>query len=143
MTAVHFVVPDGIDDRARASGGNAYDRHLCRGLTSVGWLVHEHAVAGCWPRPYAASLAALDGVVRRIPDDAVVLLDGLVASTASEVVVPQARRLRLVVLVHMPLGHRPANDGAVEARMRECAVLSVAVAVVTTSAWTRRWLGVL
>jgi glycosyltransferase involved in cell wall biosynthesis len=138
VTAVHFVIPDGIDDRARASGGNAYDRHLCRGLTSIGWLVHEHAVPGCWPRPDAASFAALDGVVQRIPDDAVVLLDGLVASTAPDVLLPQARRLRLVVLVHMSLGHRPADDGADDARMRERAVLSVAAAVVTTSAWSRR-----
>ena len=137
MTAVHFVIPDGIDDRARASGGNAYDRHLCRGLTSIGWSVHEHAVPGCWPRPDAASFAALDGVVQQIPDDAVVLLDGLVASTAPDVLLTQTRRLRLVVLVHMPLGHRPADDGA-DARMRERAVLSVAAAVVTTSAWSRR-----
>ena len=138
MTAVHVVAPDGIDDPVRPSGGNAYDRHLCRGLTSIGWSVHEHAVAGRWPRPDAASFAALDGVVQRIPDDAVVLLDGLVASASPEVLVPQARRLRLVVLVHMPLGHRPADDGAGHARTGERAVLSVAAAVVTTSAWTRR-----
>jgi glycosyltransferase involved in cell wall biosynthesis len=42
----------------------------------------------------------------------------------------------MVVLVHMPLGHRPADDGA-EARTREHAVLSAAAAVVTTSEWTR------
>jgi glycosyltransferase involved in cell wall biosynthesis len=138
VTAVHVVVPDGIDDPARPSGGNAYDRHVCRGLTSIGWRVHEHAVAGSWPRPDAASCAALARVVERIPDDAVVLLDGLVASTAPEVLVPQASRLRLVVLVHMPLGHRPADGEADDARTREGAVLSVAAAVVTTSAWTRR-----
>jgi glycosyltransferase involved in cell wall biosynthesis len=138
VTAVHFVVPDGIDDPARPSGGNTYDRHLCRGLTSIGWSVHEHAVPGRWPRPDAVSLAALDDVVQRIPEDAVVLLDGLVASTAPEVLVPQARRLRLFALVHMPLGHRPADDAAGDARMREGAVLSVAAAVVTTSAWARR-----
>ncbi len=138
MTAVHFVVPDGIDDPARPSGGNTYDRHLCRGLGSLGWSVREHAVPGSWPRPNAASFAALADVVERIPDDAVVLLDGLVASTAPAVLVPQARRLRLVVLVHMPLGHRPGDDEADDARMRERAVLSAAAAVVTTSAWTRR-----
>jgi glycosyltransferase involved in cell wall biosynthesis len=120
VTAVHVVVPDGIDDQARPSGGNAYDRHLCRGLASIGWSVHEHAVP-------AGSPAALDGAVRRIPDGAVVLLDGLVASTRPEVLVPQARRLRLVVLVHMPLGHRAEGE-----------VLSAATAVVTTSAWSRR-----
>ena len=123
MTAAHFVVPDGIDDPGPAeSGGNAYDRHLYRGLTAVGWLVHEHAVPGSWPAPDAASLDALDGVIGRIPDDAVVLLDGLVASTASEVVVPHARRLRLVVLVHMALGPsagstaRPTMSGCGNAR---------------------------
>ena len=108
MTAVHVVVPDGIDDPARPSGGNAYDRRVCRGLAAIGWSVREHAVAGSWPRPDAAACAALAGVVQRIPDGAVVLLDGLIASAAPEVLVPQAGRLRLVVLVHMPLGDRPA-----------------------------------
>ena len=117
MRQVHVVVPDGIDDPARPSGGNTYDRRLSRGLTSTGWTVHEHPV----------SLAVLDDVVRQIPEDAVTLLDGLVASRAPEVLVPQARRLRLVVLVHMPLGDQ-----------LERAALSAAAAVVTTSAWSRR-----
>jgi glycosyltransferase involved in cell wall biosynthesis len=138
VRAVHVVVPDGIDDPARPSGGNTYDRRLCRGLTALGWSVYEHAVPGDWPRPDAASLAALAGIVQRIPDAAAVLVDGLVASTAPELLVPQARRLRLVVLVHMPLGHRPADDGVGAARRRESAVLCAAAAVVTTSAWTRR-----
>jgi len=119
VTAVHVVVPDVIDDPTRPSGGNTYDRHVCRGLTSIGWSVHEHAVP--------ESPAALAEVVQRVPDDAVVLLDGLVASTAPEVLVPQSNRLRLVVLVHMPLGHR-----------HERSVLSAAAGVVTTSAWARR-----
>ena len=119
-------MPDGTDDPARPSGGNTYDRQLCRGLAAVGWSVHEHAVPGFWSRPDATAFAALDRVVQRIPDDAVVLLDGLVASTAPEVLVAQSRRLRLVVLVHMPLRDR-----------RERAVLSVAAAVVATSAWSR------
>jgi glycosyltransferase involved in cell wall biosynthesis len=51
------------------------------------------------------------------------------------VLVPHAGRLRLVVLVHMPLGHRPPDDDAQE---RERAVLTAATATVTTSAWARR-----
>jgi glycosyltransferase involved in cell wall biosynthesis len=121
---VHLVVPEGIDDPARPSGGNAYDRRVSRGLAALGWAVHEHAVPGAWPLPGAAGL---ERAVRRIPDGAVVLLDGLIASAAPEVLVPQADRLRQVVLVHMPLGDE-----------RERAVLAAAVAVVTTSAWTRR-----
>ena len=54
VTAVHVVVPDGIDDPARPSGGNAYDRRVCHGLAEAGWSVHVHAVPGSWPRPGAA-----------------------------------------------------------------------------------------
>jgi glycosyltransferase involved in cell wall biosynthesis len=138
VTTVHVVVPEGIDDPARPSGGNTYDRHLCSGLGRLGWTVHEHAVPGAWPRPDAASLVALVDVAERIPDGAVVLLDGLVASTAPEALVGHAHRLRLVGLVHMPLGHRPAEHEVDDVRARERAVLSAATAVVTTSAWTRR-----
>ena len=137
MRDVYVVVPDGIDDPVRPSGGNTYDRHLCRELGPHGWSAHERAVAGFWSRPDAASFAALEETLRQIPDDAVVLLDGLVASTAPEVLVPQASRLRLIVLVHMPLGHRPPDDAA---RRRERAVLAAAAATVTTSAWSRRLL---
>ncbi len=135
---VHAVLPDGIDDPARPSGGNIYDRRVCSGLASRGWVVHEHAVRGFWARPDARSFAALAGTVQRIPDSAVVLLDGLVALGAPEVLVPHADRLRLVVLVHMPLGHRPPAGEAEEVRTREGAVLSAAAAIVTTSAWCRQ-----
>ncbi|HEX6652089.1 MAG TPA: glycosyltransferase family 4 protein [Thermoleophilaceae bacterium] len=128
MTAVHVVVPEGLDDPARPSGGNTYDRRVCRGLAALGWTVHEHAVGH----------NALADAIRRIPDGAVVLLDGLIASTAPEVLVPQARRLRQIVLVHMPLGHRPPKDEAGAVRAREGEVLWAAGAVITTSAWTRR-----
>ena len=67
-----------------------------------------------------------------------VLLDGLIACAAPEALVPHARRLRQVVLVHMPLGHRPPDGEAGAVRAREREVLTAAAAVVTTSAWTRR-----
>ena len=137
MTAVHVVVPYGIDDPARPSGGNAYDRQVCRALAEIGWPVQVHAVPGSWPRPDAAAYAALAGVVQEIPDGALALLDGLVASTAPDVLVPQASRLRLVALVHMPLGQGTGDN---DARTREGAVLSAAASVVTTSAWSRRTL---
>jgi glycosyltransferase involved in cell wall biosynthesis len=134
-TAVHVVVPAGIDDPARPSGGNAYDRRVCRGLAAAGWTVHVHEVPGSWPRPDAPSYAALADALSRIRDRALVLIDGLAASPAPEVLVPEARRLRLVALVHMPLGEGTADEGV---REREGAVLSAAASVVTTSAWTRR-----
>jgi glycosyltransferase involved in cell wall biosynthesis len=134
---VHVVTPAGIDDPARPSGGNVYDRQVCRGLAATGWSVRAYGVPGAWPRPDAAAHAALAGVVREIPDGAVVLLDGLVAATAPHVLVPEATRLRLVVLVHMPLGEGDADRAA---RAREGAVLAAAASVVATSGWSRQTL---
>jgi glycosyltransferase involved in cell wall biosynthesis len=138
VRTVHFVVPDGIDDPARASGGNTYDHKLCRGLRSTGWSVLEHPVPGFWSPPDRVSFAALADAVHRIPDRSVVLLDGLVASTAPDVLMSHAGRLRLVVLVHMPLGHRPPDVHMHNVRLRERAMLSAAAAVISTSVWSRR-----
>jgi glycosyltransferase involved in cell wall biosynthesis len=99
--------------------------------------VHVHEVPGSWPSPDPQSLGILAGVVGSVPDGTLVLVDGLVASPAPEVLAPEARRLRLVVLVHIPLGEG-MSDG--RARVREATVLSGAASVVTTSAWTRRTL---
>ncbi|MEV6371154.1 glycosyltransferase family 4 protein [Micromonospora musae] len=123
---MHVVLPNDIDDPGSPSGGNRYDRRLCRGLAEQGWTVREHAVAGEWPRPDRSARAALDKVLAALPDGARVLIDGLVASATPEVSASHADRLRLVVLVHMPL------DDETEAR-----ALAVARAVVATSGWTR------
>jgi glycosyltransferase involved in cell wall biosynthesis len=128
-TEVHVVVPDSIDDPAAPSGGNIYDRRVCDGLAAAGWSVREHLVAG---------VDALPTALARVPADAVVLLDGLLASAVPEVLEPHSHRLRVVVLMHMPLGQQEV--GGASARDAECRVLSGATAVVTTSGWSRDWL---
>ena len=81
-------------------------------------------------------VAGLERCLEGIPDDAVVLLDGLVASSVPDLLARHRDRLRHVVLVHMPLGHA----GAGEARHTERVALTDARAVLTTSNWTRDWL---
>jgi glycosyltransferase involved in cell wall biosynthesis len=137
VRTLHLVVPDGIDDPARPSGGNTYDRNLSDGFTSLGWSVHEHAVSGFWSEPDASSFEAFESALRRIPDSGLAVIDGLVASPSPHVLNQHARRLRLVILVHMPLGLRPETDDLDAIRMREGTVLSAADAVVTTSGWSR------
>ena len=137
MNVVDVVVPGGIDDSARPSGGNAYDRRVCRGLAAIGWRVREHAAPGSWPWPDAAAKKALARVIGSIADGGIALVDGLIASAVPAVLMPAARRLSLVVLVHMPLGDAPPGQAVAGASERECAVLSAARAIVTTSSWTR------
>lgn len=135
VRAVHVVVPDGLDDPARPSGGNRYDRRLCTELAASGWSVHEHPVAGAWPHPAGPDLDALARLLGALPDRAVALVDGLVASAAPEVIGAHGGRLRVVVLVHLPLGVEAPSRRPPEARM-----LAAVTAVVTTSRWTRSWL---
>ena len=140
MTTVHVIAPDAVDDPARPSGGNTYDRRISTGLIELGWSVRLHTVPGPWPRPDAQALAALAECLAGVPDGSTVVLDGLVASCAPEVVVPAPTRLRVTVLVHTPLAALREEDGAEDVHRSELAVLSAAAAVLTTSAWTRRWL---
>ena len=72
-----------------------------------------------------------------MPDGAVVLIDGLIASTVPALLVPHAQRLVLVVLVHLPLGDGPPGHEVADARSRECAALAAATAIITTSVWAR------
>ncbi|GHC81782.1 glycosyl transferase [Nocardiopsis terrae] len=133
---VLFVVPEA----SAPSGGHTYDRRIARAMTALGWPVRTVAVAGGWPRPAREELDGLASVLDGEPDGARVLVDGLVACGAPEAVVPHAARLRLAVLVHLPLadetGLAPETARELDARERE--VLRCGVRVVATSGWAAR-----
>jgi glycosyltransferase involved in cell wall biosynthesis len=73
---MHLVAPPWLDDPARPSGGNVYDRRVADALG-----------------------AELHTTTNTVPSGAVVLVDGLLASPA---LLAEVNRLRVVVLVHMP-----------------------------------------
>jgi glycosyltransferase involved in cell wall biosynthesis len=126
---VHVIVPEGFDHPGRPTGGNVYDRRVCAGLAEAGWEVLVATVAPAGPGGGSGAGADLARVVSAIPDGETVLIDGLIASPAAAQLLPQAGRLRLTVLLHMPL----ATDS-------ERSVLDAAAGVVVTSEWTRRQL---
>jgi glycosyltransferase involved in cell wall biosynthesis len=131
---IYVVVPGDIDDPGVPSGGNVYDRRLCRELAGAGRPVREIAAPGAWPCPDAAARAGLDRSLAALPDGAVVLLDGLVACGVPDIVVPHASRLRPAVLVHMPL----ADEGDAHLDALERDTLRAAAAVVATSPWAMK-----
>jgi glycosyltransferase involved in cell wall biosynthesis len=131
---VHVVVPEGFDNPGQASGGNVYDRRVCAGLAEAGWDVLVRTVAAAWPAAGSGALADLARIVSTIPDGETVLIDGLIASPAAAQLLPHTGRLRMTVLLHMPLTtHHDAN-----AERSERAVLRAATGVVVTSEWTRQ-----
>ncbi|MFF4055632.1 glycosyltransferase family 4 protein [Streptomyces sp. NPDC001668] len=140
LRSVHFVMPGGVDDPTAPSGGNAYDRRVCLDLPGFGWQVERHAVAGSWPRPGAAARTELARTLSDLPDGTVVLIDGLVACGVPEIIVPEAERLGIAVLVHLPLGDETGLEPglALELDAKEREVLRAVPAVIATSDWAVR-----
>lgn len=128
MAAVTFLVPTGVDDPSRVSGGNVYDRHVRDGLARAGWEVR---MAQARPGAQEDSRRALAAV----PDGGIALVDGLIAGASPAAIEDEAARLRVVILAHMVVDAFPdADPDAVEAQWR---ALRAAHRVIAVSEWTR------
>jgi glycosyltransferase involved in cell wall biosynthesis len=128
--ALYFLVPEGIDDDERVSGGNVYDRRIGAALRARGLDVRMIRASADGGQDVARAMAAL-------PRDALVLIDGLLAVSASKVLVAQSTRLRIVVLAHMVASALPGIENAARTADREREALNAARRVIATSEWTR------
>lgn len=140
MSTTVFIVPGSIGDPAAPSGGNRYDRRIAEEAARAGTPVRELPMDGSWPAPSDTERARLSRALDGLADGTPVLVDGLVACGVPDVFVPAAARLRLAVLVHLPLadegGLRPERAEALE--RGEGAVLRAADRVVATSGHAAR-----
>jgi glycosyltransferase involved in cell wall biosynthesis len=127
IVRVHVIVPEGFDNPGRPTGGNIYDQRVCAGLAEAGWEVLVATVAAARPVRGSDARTGLAHVVSAIPDGETVLIDGLIASPAAAQLLPHTGRIRMTVLLHMPL-----------ATASERSVLRAAAGVVVTSEWTRQ-----
>jgi glycosyltransferase involved in cell wall biosynthesis len=138
IVRVHVIAPEGFDNPGQPTGGNIYDRRVCAGLAEAGWEVLVATVAAAWPVRGSGARADLARVVAAIPDGETVLIDGLIASTAAAQLLPHAGRIRMTVLLHMPVTTGVDTDRDAGAECSERSVLRAAAGVVVTSEWTRR-----
>jgi len=135
---VHVVAPEGFDNPGQPTGGNIYDRRVCAGLAEAGWDVLVTTVAAAWPGPGSGARADLTRIVSAIPDGEIVLIDGLIASPAAAQLLPHAGRIRMTVLLHMPLATALDRRHDASAQRSVRVVLRAATGVVVTSEWTRQ-----
>jgi glycosyltransferase involved in cell wall biosynthesis len=138
IVRVHVVVPEGFDDPGQPTGGNIYDRRVCAGLANAGWDVLVTTVAAAWPVPGPGARADLARIVSAIPGGATVLIDGIIASPAAAQLLPHAGRIRMTVLLHMPLATVLSTHQDASAQRSERVVLRAATGVIVPSEWTRQ-----
>ena len=136
IVRVHAIVPHGFDDPGHATGGNIYDRRICAGLAETGWEVQVATVAAAWPAPDSGARADLARIVSAIPDGEIALIDGLIASPTAAQLLPHAGRIRMTVLLHMPLATALDIRPDASAQRSERVVLRAATGVIVTSEWT-------
>ena len=134
--ALSFVLPGDLNTR---TGGYGYDREIIAGLRDLGWHVDVHSLDASFPFPSTAALDAARATLAAIPDDRLVIVDGLAFGAMPEIAQAEARRLRLVGLVHHPLALETGltPEQADMLRTAERRALAATRAVIVTSAATR------
>jgi glycosyltransferase involved in cell wall biosynthesis len=105
--SIAFVVPGRVETR---TGGYHYDRRLIAGLRARGWVVDVRELDDGFPRPSPAALASAARELAAIPDETVVVIDGLALGAMPAEVEREASRLRLVAIVHMLLAEAVGLD---------------------------------
>jgi glycosyltransferase involved in cell wall biosynthesis len=131
MHTVVFVVPGRLETR---TGGYEYDRRMIAGLRARGWTVDVRELHGSFPHPTPAALDHAARVLADIPDSTTVVVDGLAFGAMPGEVEREARRLRLVALVHMPLAFEIGihRDTAGRLQINERRALAAAALVIVT-----------
>ena len=137
MNRVHFLIPGDLETR---TGGYLYDRQIMAGLTALGWRVDLHRLDASFPLPTPAALAEAEAVLAALPDQALVVVDGLALGALPEVAARHRDRLRLAALVHHPLALETGLDEATRRRLyaSERAALRQVRGVIVTSPSTVR-----
>lgn len=135
VRTLYFVVPGDIEAK---TGGYGYDREIVAGLRRRGWCVQVVSLPGRYPSPSDHERAAAANALAAIPDAACVLVDGLAFGVLPAEAAHERARLRLVALVHHPLGLETGIDAATAGRLldSERTALTAALGVVVTSSRT-------
>lgn len=129
-------------DIATNSGGYAYDRQVISELGKLGWTVSPLPLGAGFPFPSATSQLEAERLLSALPDDALILIDGLAFGVLHEWAEREEKRLKLIALVHHPLALETGLEPADKLRLEvsERLALKTARHIIVTSPATARTL---
>jgi glycosyltransferase involved in cell wall biosynthesis len=129
---ISFAIPGRLDT---PTGGYIYDRRIIDGLRQTGRHIEITQLPALFPFPDAAALSEAARALGALPDGTVVVIDGLAGGAMPEQIEREARRLRIVALVHHPLARETglAQSVADELEASERRTLEAVRHVIVTS----------
>jgi glycosyltransferase involved in cell wall biosynthesis len=132
MRSVVFVVPGKLETQ---TGGSIYDLRMTEGLRQYGWTVEIVELDESFPYPTPAALNHASQSLTTLPADSTVIIDGLVLSTIPDIIERETSRIRIVALIHLPIGSDVTIDRnkANQLKKLERRALDAATLIITTS----------
>jgi glycosyltransferase involved in cell wall biosynthesis len=130
-------------DPNTSTGGYIYNAQILAGLEDLGWRTRVHSLHDSFPRPTPSALRDARADLASLSADSIVVIDGLALAGLERVLDTEAKRLRVVALIHHPLALETGLDPD-HARLLETAeraALALVPRVICTSHWTSRALG--
>lgn len=100
MKKLFFAYPGDLDT---PTGGYGYDRQIIAGLRDLGWSVELISLGDGFPFPSQSTLGKSRDMLARLPEGALLVVDGLAFGVMADTASALADRLQLVALVHHPL----------------------------------------
>ena len=134
MTRAVFAIPG---DKDRRTGGFLYEATVLRVLNELGCAVAHLELPDSFPDPTSQDMSATLAMLRAVPPDQPIILDGLVFGAIDPVGLGQVRA-PVVAMIHHPLALETglAPERAAYLHTNEAAALTRAAAVIVPSPHT-------
>jgi hypothetical protein len=100
MTRLYFAIPGDLNS---PTGGYAYDRRIMAELPEFGIEVVYLPLPSGFPFPSGEEVGEAARLLREVPEDAVLMVDGLAFGAQPEAALAGIRA-PIVVVLHHPLG---------------------------------------
>ena len=139
MADLTVLVPGSLE---RLTGGTLYDKRIVHGLRALGWVVDVHEIPGKFAHGDDTTRRAAEDTLYALPEEAHVVVDGLILPALSDQLASQAARLRIIVLLHLPVAQAAGLPDVARQELCACEAdgLAKASRIIVPSQTVRRLL---